>query len=54
MIGGDQPISEVISDIDLAFDVGILIGFIVGIALGIMITHFYYDWKNTKGVIKNG
>ena len=45
MIGGNQPLSEVVSSVDVAFDIGIVFGFIVGFALASMIVIFYYDLK---------
>jgi hypothetical protein len=47
-VAGDQPISEVITDIDLAFNIGIGIGFVCGFMIGIFIYACYRDYKEDK------
>ena len=44
------PISEIVSDVDLAFNIGIGMGFFLGIVLGICIYILYKDYKNLKTI----
>jgi ABC-type transporter Mla maintaining outer membrane lipid asymmetry permease subunit MlaE len=49
-VAGNQPISELISSIDLAFHVGIVLGFFIGMVFGIFVYACYRDFK--EGEIK--
>ena len=47
-----QPISEIISDVDIAFKIGITLGFVMGIILGVFLYALYRDYKEDKLGVK--
>jgi len=47
-VAGFQPISEIISNPDVAFKVGICLGFLVGFVIAVMVTHVYRDYREDK------
>jgi len=47
-VAGNQPISDLISNVDLAFKIGILFGFTCGFIIAILIYSVYRDIKEQK------
>jgi uncharacterized phage infection (PIP) family protein YhgE len=47
-IAGNQPISEIISDPNVAFNLGIVLGFLIGFILGIFIYALWRDSRDEK------
>ena len=47
-VAGNQPISEVISNPNIAFNLGIVLGLVIGVIFGIFVYACYRDYKEDK------
>ena len=47
-VAGNQPISEIISNPDIAFNVGICLGVLIGFIFGVFVYACYRDIKECK------
>ena len=48
IVAGNQPISEVVPDADVAFQVGMILGIIIGCTFASVVVGLYNDIKEKK------